>query len=76
MTVSSASEERGLNPRLEAAVNLFEFLARAQQLKATPPRTTDAYARDGSVTWFSGLPAHPAITAANRGGDPEPDAPF
>jgi hypothetical protein len=64
------------DPRLDAAVNLFEFLARAQQLKATPPRTIDAYAKDGSVTWFSDLPAHRAIVAAHRGGDPEPDSPL
>lgn len=62
--------------RLDAAVNLFEYLARAQQLKTTPARTTDSYANDGSVTWFADLPHHQAIATAHRGGDPEPDAPL
>ncbi|MFP5346668.1 MAG: AAA domain-containing protein, partial [Actinomycetes bacterium] len=64
------------DPRLEAAVNLFEFLGRAQQLKTSPPRTTDAYARDGSVTWFHDLPSHRAITTSHRAGNPDPEAPL
>lgn len=62
--------------RLERAKNLFEFLARAQQLKSSPVRTTDAYARDGEVIWFADLADHQAVTSAHRGGDPEPDAPL
>lgn len=62
--------------RLERATNLFEFLARAQQLKSRPIRTTDAYAREGEVVWFADLPDHPAVTSAHRGGDPELDAPL
>lgn len=59
-------------PLVDRAVRLFEFLARAQQLKQKPPRTLDAYQRDGSVLWFADLPEHPAVTSAHRGGDPEP----
>ena len=62
--------------RLERAKNLFEFLARAQQLKVSPPRTTDAYAREGQVIWFADLPEHHAVSSAHRGGDPELDAPL
>ena len=62
--------------RLERAKNLFEFLARAQQLKSSPVRSTDVYARDGEVIWFADLPDHQAVTSAHRGGDPESDAPL
>lgn len=64
------------DPRLAAAVSLFEYLARAQQLKTTPPRTTESYSNDGSVTWFADLPRHRAVVSAHRNGDPEPDAPL
>src|SRR4051794_2977883 len=58
---------------VERAKNLFEFLARAQQLKVTPARSTDAYERDGKVIWFESLPEHPAVATSHRGGDPGPD---
>ncbi|MBW4717300.1 hypothetical protein [Saccharothrix obliqua] len=53
------------------AVRLFEFLARSQQLKSNPPRTTDSY---DSVLWFGQLPDHPAIRSGHREDAPEPDA--
>jgi very-short-patch-repair endonuclease len=62
--------------RLARAKNLFEFLARAQQLKSSPPRTTEAYARDGQVLWLADLPAHQAVSTSHRGGDPGPEAPL
>jgi very-short-patch-repair endonuclease len=68
------SQESTSTALLERARNLFEFLARAQQLKATPARTTDTYAGDGRVIWFESLPEHPAVSTSHRGGDPEPDA--
>lgn len=71
--IDTAAQE---DPRLDAAVNLFAYLARAQQLKTTPPRTTESYSNDGSVNWFADLPHHRAIATAHRGGDPEPDAPL
>jgi DNA polymerase III delta prime subunit len=55
---------------------LFEFLARAQQLKNQPPRTVDAYRRDGAVLWLAELPSHPAVRAAHRAEDPGPDEPL
>ena len=73
MTLSQASESSHL---IERAKNLFEFLARAQQLKTTPPRTTESYVRDGAVIWLANLPQHPAVTSSHRGGDPEEEAPL
>lgn len=61
------------DPLVDRAVRLFEFLARAQQLKTSSPRTVDTYQREGSVLWLGDLPDHPAVLAAHRGGDPEPD---
>ncbi|QFZ18823.1 AAA domain-containing protein [Saccharothrix syringae] len=57
--------------RVDRAVRLFRFLARGQQLKSNPPRTTDSY---DSVLWFAQLPEHPAIRAAHREDAPEPGA--
>lgn len=54
---------------VDRAVRLFQFLARSQQLKTNPPRTTDSYE---SVLWFGQLPEHPAIQAAHRREAPEP----
>lgn len=68
-----ANERKERDPLVERAVRLFEFLGRAQQLKTKPPRTLDAYQRDGSVLWLGDLPHHEAITTSARGGDPEPD---
>jgi very-short-patch-repair endonuclease len=56
---------------VDRAVRLFEFLARSQQLKSNPPRTTDSYE---SVLWFGRLPVHPAIRSAHREDVPEPGA--
>ncbi|CAM3907402.1 AAA domain-containing protein [Kibdelosporangium persicum] len=54
---------------VDRAVRLFEFLARSQQLKSNPPRTTDSYE---SVLWFGQLPEHPAIRPAHHEDAPEP----
>ncbi|MGW0520764.1 AAA domain-containing protein [Crossiella sp. NPDC003009] len=56
---------------VDRAVRLFEFLARSQQLKSNPPRTTSSYE---SVLWFGQLPVHPAIRSAHREDEPEPGA--
>ncbi|NKE58587.1 AAA family ATPase [Lentzea sp. PSKA42] len=48
---------------VDRAVRLFQFLARSQQLKSNPPRTTESYE---SVLWFGQLPVHPAILSAHR----------
>lgn len=55
---------------------LFEFLARAQMLKTTPPRTTDAYLREGSVLWMGDLPVHSGVSSAHRTAEPEPEQPL
>lgn len=62
------------DPRLAKAINLFEFLARAQELKTTPVRTTESYERDGAVIWLDELAAHSAIECVTQRGDPELDA--
>ena len=74
MSGRTIEDDEQRDPLVERALRLFEFLARAQQLKAKPPRTLDAYQRDGSVLWLGDVPHHPAVTSAARGGDPEPDA--
>ncbi len=55
---------------------LFEFLARAQMLKTSTPRTIDAYVRDGSVLWMGELPDHAAVTSAHRTAEPEAEQPL
>lgn len=59
--------------QLERAKNLFEFLGRTQQLKSTPPRTTESYQW---VTWLASLPEHPAVVSAHREAEPDPEAPL
>jgi hypothetical protein len=54
---------------VDRAVRLFRFLARSQQLKSNPPRTTDSY---DSVLWFDQLPDHQAIRSAHRAGEVDP----
>lgn len=62
---------------LDRAIRLLEFLTQVQQITSKPVRHVDAYAKaDGSVLWFHDIPDHPAITSAERGGDPEPDTPL
>ncbi|MFD5825984.1 AAA domain-containing protein [Lentzea sp. NPDC060358] len=65
----TAAEQRGT--AVDRAVRLFQFLARSQQLKANPPRTTDRYE---SVLWLGQLPEHPAIRSAHAEQAPEPGA--
>jgi very-short-patch-repair endonuclease len=64
---------RALNPtsasRLDRAVRLFEFLARAQQSAVSAPRTLDRY---DEVAWARDLPRHPAVHFAHWDGQPEP----
>ncbi|WP_232285215.1 AAA domain-containing protein [Saccharomonospora xinjiangensis] len=61
---------------VERARNLFEFLRRAQELKATAPRTTDRYQREGEVLWFADFPEHPAVQHANGITNPSIDSPL
>ena len=68
-----SAEEEAKASRLERAKNLFEFLARAQQLKATPARTTSGYS---SVLWFADLPTHPAASSAPQDPDSHGDRPL
>ncbi|WAL63788.1 AAA domain-containing protein [Amycolatopsis cynarae] len=65
------------NPVVEQARNLFEFLLRAQELKAAVHRVADvdAYKRDGLVLWLSDLPEHPAVALAPEAGA-APDDPL
>lgn len=65
-----------LDPRVDRAVRLFQYLARIQQVKSQPPRTLDTYQRDGAVLWFHNTPNHPAVSSAHRGEDLDPDAPL
>ena len=58
---------------LDRARNLFEFLARTQQLRETPQRTTSAFEE---VYWFGELPEHEALDSAHRASAPEPADPF
>src|SRR4051812_36749908 len=61
---STASGGPQINPVFDLADRgrrLFEFLPHAQMLKTSPPRTTEAYLRDGSVLWMSDLPEHAAV---------------
>ncbi len=75
-TTTDSSPAQDRDPLLERAINLFEFLGRCQQLRATPARTTDAYLREGSVHWFADLPDHPAIASTNRSTPTADDAPL
>lgn len=71
--VDAGEDVAARDPLVDQAVRLFEFLARTQQLKTSSPRTVDSYQREGSILWLGDLPDHPAVLAAHRGGDPEPD---
>ncbi|GGC73803.1 AAA family ATPase [Hoyosella rhizosphaerae] len=57
---------------VERGANLFEFLARVQQLKSRTVTSLDSYERDGAVFWFASLPSHPAVRVAHEtsGGEP------
>ncbi|HEU5108341.1 MAG TPA: AAA domain-containing protein [Micromonosporaceae bacterium] len=57
----------------DRATRLFRYLAEAQRLKSRPARRTDSYP---TVLWFADFPHHPAVAAAHRGSDPEPEAPL
>ncbi len=54
--------------RLDRAVRLFEFLARAQQATASSPRTSDGY----QLVWADDLPRHPAVQFAHWTDAPGP----
>ncbi|GLY53039.1 hypothetical protein Lesp01_66950 [Lentzea sp. NBRC 102530] len=56
---------------VDRAVRLFQFLARSQQLKSNPPRTTESY---DSVLWLGKLPEHSAVQSAHTENSPEPGA--
>lgn len=61
------------DPLVDRAIRLFRFLARAQQLKSKPVRTTESYLRDGAVHWIGDVPSHRAVHVAHRDGDPSTD---
>ncbi|WP_232519750.1 AAA domain-containing protein [Actinosynnema pretiosum] len=50
-------------------MRLFEFLARSQQLKSNPVRTTNGYQL---TLWFGDLPDHPSVRSAHLDVAPEP----
>lgn len=52
---------------VDRGVRLFQFLARAQQLRAASTPTTERYERDGAVHWLSRFAAHDAIRVAACG---------
>ncbi|MBO4208638.1 AAA domain-containing protein [Micromonospora echinofusca] len=54
--------------RIDRAVRLFEFLARAQQSAITAPRTLDGY----ETAWLRDMPRHPAVHFAHWDVTPEP----
>ncbi|MBM7489139.1 very-short-patch-repair endonuclease [Micromonospora luteifusca] len=54
--------------RLDRAVRLFEFLARAQQSTISAPRTYDGY----DLAWSRDLPRHAAVHFAHWDVEPEP----
>ncbi|WP_446223315.1 AAA domain-containing protein [Nocardia sp. IBHARD005] len=51
---------------------LFDFLAHAQQLRASRIKELSAYQRDGQVIWIADLPQDPAVTYRSA----EPGTPF
>lgn len=58
---------------LDRAKNLFEFLARTQQVRETPQRSASGY---DEVYWLGELPDHEAISSTLRTSAPEPDEPL
>jgi len=50
-----------VDPLVDKAVRLFNFLAKSQRLKERPIRDVEKYQRDGMVYWFNELPAHSAV---------------
>lgn len=50
-----------VDPLVDKAVRLFNFLAKAQRLKERPIRDVEKYKRDGMVYWLNELPAHSAV---------------
>lgn len=64
------TQEAPPDPLVSRAVRLFTFLGRAQQLRNPSVTDVDAYRRDGAVHWLHGLPEHPALQIALRGGTP------
>ena len=60
---------------VERAIRLFEFLKRVQQVKSTPIRNIEAYAKDGAVLWLGGLPDDSAVQSNHRIGGLDDAAP-
>lgn len=72
---SMARRQVEVDPLVERAARLFEYLARVQQLQARPVRRVESYAGDdGAVIWFHQLPTHESVVPAGCAGDPDPDA--
>ncbi|MFI0467727.1 AAA domain-containing protein [Saccharopolyspora sp. 5N102] len=66
----------GQDPTIDRASRLFQFLARAQQLKSCPVLTVEAQAEAEHLIWLDSLPDHPAVRSAHRSKSPAADEPF
>lgn len=76
-TSGDRPDDVGLDPLVDRATRLFEFLTRVQKLTSQPVRHVDSYRRDeGSLLWFANLPDHGSIQSALVGADPSPDDPL
>ncbi|WP_433673429.1 AAA domain-containing protein [Nocardia sp. CA-136227] len=61
-----------MNDLADRGARLFEFLAKAQTLRASRIQDIATYQRDGEVLWVADLPEHPAVTYQEA----EPGKPF
>lgn len=59
------------DPLADRGARLFRFLARAQALSTSSPRTVAAQTKGGAVHWIGEAPEHPAVDLAHS--DSEPD---
>lgn len=69
----TSTDGRVVSARLQRAKNLFDFLARAQQLRTAVTRDVENY---DTTIWFSTLPHHAAVRAAHRSPAAEADEPL
>ncbi len=60
--------DRATSSAADRAKRLFQFLARAQELKTQRVRSCESYTKDGSVQWLVDAPRHDAVTVAGRDG--------
>lgn len=61
-----------MNDLADRGARLFEFLAKAQTLRASRIQDIATYQSDGEVLWVADLPEHPAVTYQEA----EPGKPF